>query len=88
MREFLVEVADSSVASKIKDDSTIRLSGAMGIREGAVVLSVKPGGFDKPNSRFVHVKMKRRVQDYFIENVNTLVTDNGNIPILGITVLR
>ncbi len=88
MSEFLVEVQDSPEASRIKDNSKVYLNGSMGIREGAVVLSVKPGGFDKPNSRFIHVKVSGKVPDYFLEAVHSLVTDKDKIPILSITVLR
>ncbi|SDN12024.1 hypothetical protein [Kriegella aquimaris] len=88
MKQFLLEVSNSIEADNIQDSSTIWLVGSMGKREGAVVLTVKPGGFDKPNSSFIHVKMKKKAQDYFIEGVDKLQLDNMKcIPIISITVL-
>jgi len=89
MKEFLLEVTNSSDVEGIKDSSTIWLIGTFGKREGAIVLTVKPKGFDKPNSSFIHVKMKGQVQDYFIDGVNKLQLDNmKSIPLIGITILK
>ena len=91
MKDFLIEIKKTDAVAKIKDNSKVLLTGSTGNKFAAVVLSISPQNFNKPDSTFVHIKFsKDPPAAWFMEGVKKLVTEDykNEFPILGVTELR